>query len=64
MTLFYDMPGWFQIWELMQKQTAETHDGYQENVITGTPCVDINAAYDTVNYSLIIQKHNTRQRTM
>ena len=39
-------------------------DGYHENMITGTAFVDLSAVFDTVNHRLLIQKHNTRWRTM
>ena len=40
--------------------TQHIEDGYEEGMITGTACVDLSAAYDTVNHRLLIQKlYNT-----
>ena len=40
--------------------TQHIEDGYEEGMITGTAFVDLSAAYDTVNYKLLIQKlYNT-----
>ena len=40
--------------------TQHIDDGFEEGMITGTTFVDLSAAYDTVNHTLLIQKlYNT-----
>ena len=42
--------------------THHIEDGYQIGMITGAACVDLYAAYDTVNHRILIQKlYNTTQ---
>ena len=36
--------------------TQHIEDGYQRGMITGAACVDLSAAYDTVNHRLLSQK--------
>ena len=42
--------------------TLHIKDGSQRGMITGATCVDLSAAYDTVNHRILIQKlYNTTQ---
>ena len=42
--------------------TPHIEDGCQRGMITGAACVDLSAAYDTVNHRILIQKlYNTTQ---
>ena len=42
--------------------TQHLEDGYQRGMITGAAFVDLSAAYDTVNHTILIQKlYNTTQ---
>ena len=47
--------------------TQHIEDGYEEGMITGTAFIDLSAAYDTVNHSLLIKRtlqHHAWQPTM
>ena len=43
--------------------TQHIEDGYQRGMITGVAFVDLSAAYDTVNHSLLTRKLITLQKT-